>query len=290
MPFIVVHLDANCPTGHSVFADSDNNGPWGKALTTELIPEIDKSFRTIADSRARLLTGHSSGGWSTLWLQVTYPDVFGGTWSTAPDPVDFRDFQQIDIYKPGNNMFVAEDGTNRPLARRQGSVAILYKDFVAMERPIRGEQIGSFEAVFSPRGKDGQPMPLFSRDTGAIDPEVARAWQRYDIGKVLRENWNQLAPKLSGKIHVYMGDSDTFYLEGATKLLSQDLKALNSDAVVEFFPGDHGSFMTRDLRSRIDREMCRQILKHFPDARRDSDRAPPPAPPRATTRPATQPN
>lgn len=260
-PFIVVKLDPDCPGGHSVFADSANNGPWGKALTTELIPEIEKKYRGVGKTEARFVTGHSSGGWSSLWLQVAYPEVFGGCWSTSPDPVDFRDFQQIDIYRPGENMFKDSAGGRRPLARDGDQPTIFYKDFSDMERPIRGEQLGSFEYVFSPRGADGEPLRLWNRDTGAINKEVADAWKKYDIGLTLRTQWKTLEPKLRGKIHVYMGDMDTFYLDGAVKLLQQDMKNLKADAVIEIVPGDHGSMMTSELRARIDREMAEQFRK-----------------------------
>ncbi len=266
VPFLHVTLDPDCPTGHSVFADSANNGPWGKALTTELIPHIESTFRGIGKPGARFVTGHSSGGWSSLWLQVAYPDFFGGVWSTAPDPVDFRDFQRIDLYKPGVNMFTDENGEPRPIARFGERPALFYRQFSDMERPIRGEQLGSFEAVFSPMGPDGQPMRLWDRDTGAVDPKVAEAWKKYDIGLILRMRWPELGPKLKGKLHVYMGDSDTFYLEGAVKLLQRDLKALGSDAAVEIVPGDHGSMMTRELRERIDREMAARFRSERPTA------------------------
>ena len=121
--FIRVILDPDCGTGHHVFADSATNGPRGKALVEELVPFIERTFPAIADPRARLLNGHSSGGWSSLWLQVTYPDFFGGTWSTSPDPVDFRDFQQINIYAPGENMFKDSDGqvpADRPHGKGPG--------------------------------------------------------------------------------------------------------------------------------------------------------------------------
>src|SRR5690606_29624520 len=131
-----VMLDPSCPLGHHVFADSENNGPVGEALITELIPEFDRQFRSIPQSDARFLTGHSSGGWSTLWLQITYPDVFGGVWSTAPDPVDFRDFQRINIYRPGENMYVDAQGGRRPLARVNGRTALWYDDFDWMEHVL----------------------------------------------------------------------------------------------------------------------------------------------------------
>ena len=210
------------------------------------------------------MTGHSSGGWSSLWLQVAYPDVFGGVWSTAPDPVDFRDFQRIDIYRPGANMFTDEHNEPRPLARSGGKPSIFYKAFSDMEVVVgHGEQLGSFEAVFSPRGADGKPRQLWNRVTGAIDPEVAHSWEKYDIRLTLEQNWKTLGPKLAGKLHVYMGGEDTFYLDGATRLLQESLKHLHSDAVVEIFPGkNHGSLMDAQLRQRIAREMADRFRKN----------------------------
>jgi S-formylglutathione hydrolase FrmB len=259
--FIYVVLDPNCPTGHHVFADSANNGPWGKALVTEFIPYIEKKFRGVGKPHSRFVTGHSSGGWSSLWLQVTYPEFFGGCWSTSPDPVDFRDFSRIDVYRQGANAFTDESGKPRPIARMGDTPALYFKQFSDMEQPIRGEQLGSFEAVFSPRGANGQPARLWDRITGAIDPTIAKSWQKYDIGLILRSKWKELEPKLKGKIHVYMGSMDTFYLEGAVKLLKRDMAGLGSDAAIELFPGDHGSVMTRELRERISKEIAAQARR-----------------------------
>lgn len=261
-PFLYVTLNPDCPTGHSVFADSANNGPWGTALTTELIPALEKQYRAIGKPEARFVTGHSSGGWSSLWLQVAYPEVFGGCWSTSPDPVDFRDFQRIDLYASNVNMFTDGEGHPRPIARQGDTPILFYKAFSDMERPLRGEQLGSFEGVFSPKGTDGEPLKLWNRDTGAVDPRVAEAWKKYDIGLILRTHWKELEPKLAGKIHVYMGDKDTFYLEGAVKLLQADMKRIGADAVIELVPGDHGSMMTPELRKRIDTEMTAQFRAH----------------------------
>jgi hypothetical protein len=136
-----------------------------------------------------------------------------------------------------------------------------------MEQPIRGCQIGSFEAVFGPRGVDGEPAHLYDRDTGAVDPKVVEAWKRYDIALILKDRWNELGPKLAGKIHVYMGDMDTFYLDGAVRLLKNQMKALDSYAVIEIFPGDHGTMMTPALRTRIDKEMADQFRKAHPESR-----------------------
>ncbi len=260
---IYVILDPSCFWGHHVFADSANNGPRGQALIEELIPHIEKTFRAEPVPGGRFVTGHSSGGWSSLWLQTRYPDYFGGVWSTAPDPVDFRDFQQINLYAPGVNMFTDEAGRPRPLARRRNIPSVFYKPFSDMEVVMgHGGQLQSFEAVFGAKGTDGVPVKLWDRKTGRVDPEVARSWEPYDIRLQLERNWKTVGPKLAGKIHVYMGGDDTFYLDGATILLKESLAKLGSDAVVEIFPGkDHGTLMTLELRQRIAKEMAAAYRK-----------------------------
>ncbi|HVS35968.1 MAG TPA: alpha/beta hydrolase-fold protein [Gemmataceae bacterium] len=253
-----VVLDPDCPLGHHVFADSANNGPVGRALVEELIPVIEEEYRGIGRANARFVTGHSSGGWSSLWLQVAYPDAFGGVWSTSPDPVDFRDFQRIDLTQPGVNLFTDADGKPRPLARSGGKPTLFFKPFSDMETVMgHGGQLASFEAVFSPRGPDSRPLKLWDRTTGAVDPETARAWEKYDIRLKLEREWKTIGPKLAGKLHVYTGADDTFYLDGAVRLLQASLKDLGSDAVVEIVPGrDHGSLVDRAMRERIAHEMA----------------------------------
>lgn len=263
LEFLRVTLDPSCPLGHHVFADSDNNGPVNRALREELIPAFDREFRSVAKPQARLLTGHSSGGWSSLWIQVAAPDEFGGVWSTAPDPVDLSDFQRIDVYRPGENMYVDPQKRRRPLARANGQVLLWYDDFAWMEHVNGyGGQLHSFEAVFSERGADGRPRLLWDRETGAIDPDVAATWRRYDIRLILEDHWPTLGPTLAGKLHVFMGTEDTFYLDGATARLKESLARLGSDAVVELHDGkDHGTLLSPELVARIEREMAEQWLR-----------------------------
>lgn len=262
--FVRVILDPSCPWGHHVFADSANNGPWGAALVADWFPEFERRFRTVAAPHARFVTGHSSGGWSSLWVQITHPDVFGGVWSTAPDPIDFRDFSRINIYRTGENAYRDLFGQRRPIARKgEDEVRLWLDDFDHMETVLGpGGQLQSFEAVFSPRGDRHLPRPLWDRRSGVIDLITVRAWEAYDINLVLSRDWATLGPKLRGKLHIFMGDQDTFYLEGATKLVAETLKELGSDAVVELHPGkDHGSLMTQDLRNRLRREMAETYLR-----------------------------
>ncbi|MGE3182351.1 MAG: alpha/beta hydrolase-fold protein [Phycisphaerae bacterium] len=238
MDAFVVFIDADCPTGHHVFADSANNGPVGTALVEEMIPHLEKTFNMIPQTAARYVTGHSSGGWSSLWLQITYPEVFGGCWSTSPDPVDFSAFQTVNIYEDGANMFVDREGKERPISRPMGRGQLMTRSFGELEEILgRGGQLQSFEAVFSPRGDDGQPQKLWDRKTGAIDSKVAEAWKKYDIHLLLKQNWSEREPALRGKLHLFCGDQDTFYLDGAFMKLAAFLREISSDAHVEVVAG-----------------------------------------------------
>ena len=265
--FIRVLLDPSCGLGHHVFANSANNGPVGDALVNEFIPSLDRAFRTVPKSTARFVTGHSSGGWSSLWLQVVYRKTFGGTWSTSPDPVCFDDFQRINLYRNKENMYVDSDGNRRPLARANGRVMIWYDDFSRMERVLGpGGQLHSFEAVFSQRGDDGRPVLVWDRQDGTVDTEAAKAWKKYDIRKLLVDNWDDWKGDLAGKIRVHMGDVDTFYLEGASILLKESLEEMEADALVEIHKGkDHSDILTSALRDRMRREMSQQFLKYHAD-------------------------
>ena len=260
-----VFLDASCPTGHHVFADSVNNGPWGRALTEEFVPYLEQKFPLAPRPGARFLNGHSSGGWSTLWLQITYPDFFGGTWSTAPDPVDFRSFTGIDA-APGStqNAYRTKDGSPLNLVRKGGKDLATFEQF-ARQEAVMGEyggQIASFDWVFSPRGQDGRPMKLFDRETGRQDPFVQKAWEKYDIRKIVEGNWPALGPKLLGKLHLTVGSEDTFHLEEAMILFCGFLKSKGREDACEVIPGrDHGDLYRPyktypdGLNRRIENEM-----------------------------------
>ncbi len=239
-PMIWVALEESSPTGTHEFADSVNNGPWGEALTTELIPWLEKNYRMDGRPSGRLLTGHSSGGWATLWLQTRYPAIFGGTWSTSPDPSDFHDFTGADLYRPGANVYVDASGNPVPLVRMNGKDVANFEDFAKLEAVLGpvGGQMASFDWVFSPKGPDGRPMQMFDRRTGAVDPAVAAYWRdHYDIAYRLERNWPTLRGDLDGKIHVIVGTADTFHLDGAAHKLQAVLERLGAKADVRFLPG-----------------------------------------------------
>lgn len=238
-PMIWIYLDESSPTGTHEFADSVNNGPWGHALTAEFIPWIEKRYAMDARPASRFLTGHSSGGWATLWLQVRYPKVFGGTWPTSPDPSDFHDFTNIDIYAPDANAYRDAQGRPVPLVRDKGKLIATFEQFARMESVLGayGGQLASFEWVFSPKGPDGRPLQLYDRNTGKVDPQVAAYWRdHYDIAHIVARDWGTLKPDLDGKIHLIVGTADTFYLDGPAHRLKAVFDRLGAHQQFTFIP------------------------------------------------------
>lgn len=237
---IWVFLDHGSPMGPHQFVDSPNNGPWGTALIEEFIPHLERNFRMDARANGRFLSGHSSGGWDSLWTLLHNPRFFGGTWSTAPDPVDFHALTNVDLYT-ADNMYVRANGEPTPLARGEGP-PLLLRDFARFEAVLGpyGGQLAALEAVFSPRGPDGRPMPLFDRVSGRIDPEVAARWrEQFDITRYVEREWPRIGRHLQGKIHVIVGTADTFYLDAPVRLLQATLDRLGARSSFRYEEGRH---------------------------------------------------
>ncbi len=238
-PMIWVYLDQSTATGTHEFADSANNGPWGKALTAELIPWLEHHYAMDAKPSSRFLTGHSSGGWATLWLQVRYPATFGGSWPTSPDPSDFHNFTNVDLYAAGANAYHDTKGEAVPLVRDHGKVLATLEQFARKEAAIGayGGQMSSFDWVFSPKGPDGRPLQMFDRTTGAVNPDVLGYWsEHYDIAHIVARDWPKLKHDLDGKIHLHAGTSDTFYLDGSAHRLQAVFQSLGAHEDFTFVP------------------------------------------------------
>lgn len=244
---IYVCLDSQGPYGDIYQVDSENNGPCGKALTEELIPEIERQVRYDTRSKMRYLVGYSTGGWIALGLQIFYPDFFDGAWSYSPDPVDFNHFGLIDMYAD-ESIFYNKYGYLQPGRRTiYGEPIRSMKDWIADENVVSrtnnylvsGGQFGAYNAVFSPKGKDGLPALAFDPVTGKIDHDVAKQWEKYDLKKILEHNWATLGPKIQGKIWIWTGDMDNLYSNVGTRFLKDFLdKTENpkSDAKISFTP------------------------------------------------------
>ncbi len=265
---ISVFLDGEGPFGDCYQLNSENSGPYGTALIEELIPHIEKEFRGLGTSESRFVEGCSTGGWVSLALQLFYPDFFGGCFSYSPDQVDFENCQLINIYKD-ENAFINEYGYLRPLVREvSGEPIVSQHDFINYENVLgrtdtyvtSGGQFSAFTALFSPKGKDGLPAPLFDPFTGEIDHQIAEYWRKHDLKYYTETNWDELGPKIQGKIWVWGANMDNFYLNPALRAFDAMLKNKSnpeSDAAITFTP------MAGHCQEYNDKKVLIQIAEKF---------------------------
>lgn len=263
--YLIYVVDANCHGGHSVFCDSRANGPWGSALVKELLPHLDRQFGGAGPAH-RHVTGTSSGGWSSLWLQVNYPQAFASCWSFSPDPLDFSAFQSINLHdKSDNNLYTTPNGEERYLMRNMRGKQLSYRT-LAQHEHIHGSggQLHSFSATFSPVDAKGRPKPWFDPTTGAIDHTVTDAWEPYDLSRLIRKIWPEQQQYLRGKIHLQIHEKDTFYLENGVKKFQAACTEVGCDARILFHPGT-GHNMTPDGAAK----MIEHIRSSWNNARKE---------------------
>jgi hypothetical protein len=232
---IVIEVQhANPYYDDSYAVNSANLGPYGDAITYELIPHIEEKFRGIGEGWARTLYGGSTGGWEALGVQVFYPDEYNGCYAACPDPIDFRQYCLVNIYEDKNAYFLDSDfkKTPRPGKRNWlGEISCTledtnHKELALATKGRSGDQWDIWQAVYSPVGEDGYPQPMWDKRTGEIDPEVAEYWrENYDLSHIMKRDWEILGPKLLGKIHIYCGDMDNYYLNNAVYLTEAFLES-----------------------------------------------------------------
>ena len=237
--FVQIVPDGAGPFGDPYQVNSANNGPYGVALTQEVIPHVEKLFRCGGDPKRRFTCGASTGGWVSLALQVFYPDFFNGCWSQCPDAVTFERFELIDLYADAN-AYVNSFGFERPSTRTiDGDVISTVRHEAQLERvlsrggrwELSGRDWASWNAVYGPRGQDGRPVPVWDGKTGKINKAVVDHWKQYDLKRVLTENWKTLGPKLAGgKVNVWVGESDDFFLNVAVHRLKAALAEMKEPA------------------------------------------------------------
>ena len=218
----------------SYAVNSANLGPYGDAITYELIPYIEKQFRCIGEGWSRFLYGGSTGGWEALAAQVFYPDEYNGCYAACPDPIDFRAYCLVNIYKDNNAYYSGPDhrkverpGQRNYLGEVNASLRQMnYRELALGTNSRSGEQWDIWQAVYSPMGSDGYPKPIWDKLTGEIDHQVADYWkENYDLRHILKRDWDLLGPKLEGKINIYCGDMDNYYLNNAVYLMEDFLES-----------------------------------------------------------------
>ncbi len=262
----------------SYAVNSANNGPYGDALVNELIPYIERHFRILRKSYARVLTGGSTGGWESLALQVFHPKFFGGTWTLYPDPIDFHHYQLVNIYSDDNAFFAPGHHwlpAVRPLERQpDGQVTMTLQQESQLEDVLgnhgrSGQQLEAWEAVYGPVGADGYPKPLWDKRTGKIDHDVADYMQDhgYDLTAYLQQNWQTIGSDLVGKIHIYVGDMDSYYLNLACYDLEKFLKSTTSpyyDGTFEYGRPEKGHGWQPTTQENMVRMMADHVAASAP--------------------------
>ena len=275
--FIAVTIQHPTPYYDDSYAvNSANNGPYGDAIHQELIPEIERRFRSIKKGYGRLLTGGSTGGWESFALQVFYPDFYGGTWSFAPDPLDFRNVEGINIYEYKNAFYKDYEWYKVPIINTRdsgtGEIRLTSRQRITMElvngtRGRSGQQLDAWSSVFCPVGEDGYIKLLFDKKTGVIDPEVASYWkEHYDIRHYMESRWEELGPKLVDKLHIICGLMDNFFLNIGVSYMEEFLmgpKNIYKTGTILYGPGGHG---WRPYSSvELLRKMADHVTSHAPD-------------------------
>jgi hypothetical protein len=241
----------------SYAVNSANNGPYGDAIQYELIPEIERRFRGIGQGWARFLYGGSTGGWEALAVQTFYPEEYNGAWAACPDPIDFRAYTVVNIYEDTNAYYAGGRWKRVPRPGHRnylGHVSTTieqnnHRELALGTRGRSGDQWDVWQSVYSPVGADGYPKPIWDKRTGTIDRVVAAYWrEHYDLSHILRRDWKTLGPKLRGKLRLYVGDMDNYYLNNAVYLTEEFLRTASppADAVVDYgdraehcWNGDH---------------------------------------------------
>jgi hypothetical protein len=221
----------------SYAVNSANMGPYGDAITYELIPEIEKQFRGIGQGWARFTYGGSTGGWEALAVQVFYPNEYNGAYAACPDPIDFNHYTTINIYEDENAYYAKSNFKDlaRPSHRNYlGHINSTIKETNQRELALgthsrSGDQYDVWEAVFSPMGDDGYPKRIFDKHSGTIDKSVAAYWkENYDLAHIIKRDWPKIGEQLKGKIHLYVGDMDNYYLNNAVYTAEDMLKQLKN--------------------------------------------------------------
>jgi hypothetical protein len=234
--YLVVEIEhANPYYDDSYAVNSANLGPYGDAINKELIPEIERRFRGIGAGWARFTYGGSTGGWEALATQVFYPEMYNGAFAACPDPIDFRAYTVINIYQDANAYTIKGEAVTveRPSIRNYlGEVFATQRDanYMELAQGDRGRSGGQYDiwgAVFGPVGTDGYPQQLYDKVTGVIDRSVAEYWrEHFDLSHIIARDWSTLAPLLRGKIHIYVGSADTYYLNDAVYFAQERLESL----------------------------------------------------------------
>jgi len=270
----------------SYAVNSENLGPYGDAITYELIPYIEERFRGIGEGWARFLYGGSTGGWEALAAQIFYPDDYNGAYGACPDPIDFRAYTVVDLYEDDNAYYLEGPFKRTPRPGQRDYLGHMsttleqmnLRELALATKSRSGQQWDIWEAVYSPVGDDGYPQRIWDKRTGVIDREVAEHWrENYDLSAILRRDWSTLGPKLRGKLNIYVGDMDNYYLNNAVYLVQEFLEGADPAYEGEIDYGDRAEHCWNGDQTRPNATSRLRYIQFFADKIRDriEESAPP---------------
>ncbi|KAI0436697.1 Alpha/Beta hydrolase protein [Xylaria telfairii] len=231
-----------------------NIGPYGDAINEELIPYIDEKFSTIAQPYARIQDGGSTGGWISAASLIFRPDLFGACFSSYPDSLDFHDHQAIPLYT-NKNAYQYANGSKIGSIRTFNNNTEVVLATVAQENHwelVFGTSSRSslqwdvWNAVFGAQGLNGYPLEPWDKVTGEIYPEAVEYWKGMDLSNYVASNWDNaknLGEVLRGRIYIYVGTHDNYYLNQGVAAFEKQVNGLGGPnwANVTITPGQtHG--------------------------------------------------
>ena len=283
--FIIVVFRHETPFYDDSYAvNTANIGPYGDALNDELIPLIDQTFNTIPEPYARIQEGGSTGGWESAASLIFRPDLFGVTFSSYPDSLDFHRHQAIPLYT-SRNAYLYDNGSVIPDIRthtKSGTQVGLANTgqenhweltFGTSSRSCL--QWDVWDAVFGVQGYNNYPLEPWDKVTGEIHPGAVELWKPMDLSHYVTSNWDNeknLGEVLKNRIFIYVGSWDTYYLNLPVMKFEESVNSPSKGGpgwanVTILADEPHGGvYQLRDIFNYLEL-LERWVKDHAPDGR-----------------------
>ena len=260
-PAILVFPDCFTALGGNQYVNSSAIGDYADYLTRELIPFVDREFRTLASREHRGCFGKSSGGYGAILHGMKYAKywgaiadhsgdayfdfVYGHDW---PNTLNELAKHRVPKRRAGPQHIVRN--RNLELGRDDGRIRRFLQSVWKKEKLAGGEghciMNLCMAATYDPdrRAPNGFRVP-FNLDTGEPIPERWRAWRRHDPINLVQKYRANL--KTLRGIYIDCGWKDQFHIHYGTRLLSARLSAARIRHTYEEFDDNHS-----DIDYRMD--------------------------------------
>ena len=227
---ILVMPDALTRFGGSQYLDSSATGRYATHLIEELVPFVDRRFRTLATREHRGVMGKSSGWYGALVHGLVHPEVFGALACHSGD-MAFDYCYRADV--PGFCSAVQAAGGLGPWFEAfQGKRQKSREDLAALN-------ILAMAAAYSPNPATppfGIDVPV-DLETGAFREDVWARWLEHDPLALIERHPDALRPMRL--VHLDCGIRDEWHLHLGARLLSRRLTALGIAHTYEEYDDGH---------------------------------------------------